>query len=120
MQTTTTRDIQFVRLPEVDTASLSRLANDPRVLRHMPLANGAMSEADIREWIVSKERIWEEHGFGPWGIRIRGAFAGWGGLQPWDDEVEVALVLRPEFWGWGRPIFARFVSTAAGSSAGRR
>jgi hypothetical protein len=78
----------------------------------MPLATSALSEADIREWIVSKERIWEEHGFGPWGIRIGGEFAGWGGLQPWDDEVEVALVLKPEFWGWGSPILERFFEQA--------
>jgi [ribosomal protein S5]-alanine N-acetyltransferase len=42
----------------------------------------------------------------------RGEFAGWGGLQPWDDEVELALVLKPEFWGWGRPIFEGFVEHA--------
>src|SRR5436309_14430334 len=108
----TSADIELVRLPEVDRASLSRLVNDPRVRRHMPLTGGEMSEAEIGEWIVGKERIWEDHGFGPWGVRIGGEFAGWGGLQPWDDEVEVALVLKPELWGWGRPIFERFVEHA--------
>jgi hypothetical protein len=71
-------DIEFVRLPEIDTASLSRLVNDPRVLRHMPLGEGGMSEADLREWIRGKERIWDEYGFGPLAIRIKGMFAGVG------------------------------------------
>src|SRR6266704_3427661 len=104
--------IEFVRLPEIDTASLSRLVNDPRVRRHMPLGEGGMSEANFREWVRRKERIWDEHGFGPWAIRIKGMFAGWGGLQPWDGDVEVALVLMPEFWGWGKAIFERFAEQA--------
>jgi [ribosomal protein S5]-alanine N-acetyltransferase len=109
-------DIELVRFRDLDAPSLWRLLNDRRVLRHMPLADGrSMGEEEIRQWVSIKEQYWDDHGFGPWGIRIGGTLAGWGGLQPWDEdanEVEIALVLIPEFWGWGRPIFERFVEHA--------
>jgi [ribosomal protein S5]-alanine N-acetyltransferase len=98
-------EIELVRLPRIDAAELMELLNDRRVLRHMPLAGDDMSEADVHEWVRGKERHWEERGFGPWGIRIRGAFAGWGGFQPWGEDVEIALVLKPDFWGWGHAVF---------------
>ncbi len=106
--------IEFVRLSELDTASLLRLVNDRRMQRHMPLAGDEMREADVHAWVADKERYWDEFGFGPWGIRIRGTVAGWGGLQPFDGDVEIALVLMPEFWGWGRAIFLRLQQFAFG------
>jgi ribosomal-protein-alanine N-acetyltransferase len=107
-----TEPIEFVRLTQIDTASLSQLVDDPRVRRHMPLSQGAVSDEWIREWVRAKEAIWADLGFGPWGIRIGGAFAGWGGLQPWNDEVEIALVLKPDFWGYGRAILERCLTYA--------
>jgi len=32
------------------------------------------------EWIAGKEKLWAEHGYGPWAFLIDGKFAGWGGL----------------------------------------
>ena len=66
-----------------------------------------MSEADVDEWVKVKDRHWDEFGFGPWAIRIQGTLAGWGGLQPFNGDVEIALVLLPEFWGCGLTIFLR-------------
>jgi ribosomal-protein-alanine N-acetyltransferase len=106
--------IEFVRLSHIDTASLLRLVNDPRVQRHMPLAGDEMSAADVHAWVGDKERYWDEFGFGPWGIRIQGTVAGWGGLQPFNGDVEIALVLLPEFWGWGKAIFLRLEQYAFG------
>ncbi len=107
--------IEFVRLTQVDTAGLLRILNDARVVRHMPLAGGEMTEADVQEWVRVKERHWDKLGFGPWGIRIAGTLAGWGGLQPFNGgDVEIALVLMPEFWGWGKTIFAQITEFAFG------
>ena len=65
-----------------------------------------MTEEEIQQWVSSKEKYWDDYGFGPLGIRIGGTFAGWGGPQPWGEEgVEIALVLIPEYWGSGKAIF---------------
>ena len=77
--------VELVRLSEIDTTTLSDLFNDRRVRRHMPLAQEPMSKAEILDWVKAKESYWDDLGFGPWGIRISGVFAGWGGLQPLND-----------------------------------
>jgi RimJ/RimL family protein N-acetyltransferase len=104
--------VTLVRLSEVDPAALVDLINDPRVRRHMPLATGAFTMADCAGWVAGKEAMWREHGYGPWAFRIGGEFAGWGGLQPEDGDADLALVLRPAFWGHGRAVAERVLQEA--------
>jgi RimJ/RimL family protein N-acetyltransferase len=107
--------IEVVRLPDVEISALTALVNDPRVTRHMPLAS-PMTEDDVGAWVRAKEAIWDERGFGPWAILVDGELAGWGGLQPYDDEpdgeLEIAVVLAPTYWGLGRSVFRRFAADA--------
>lgn len=105
-------EIVFRRLPEVDPAELIALMNDPRVRRHLPLARGEFGPAECARFVAAKERLWAEHGYGPWAFEVGGAFAGWGGLQPEGDDVDLGLVLRPEFWGVGRALYGRLLATA--------
>ncbi|MFN0178484.1 MAG: GNAT family N-acetyltransferase [Gemmatimonadales bacterium] len=105
-------DIEFLRLSEVDPADLIALMNDPRVRRHLPLARGRFGPAECAGFVAAKERLWAEHGYGPWAVIIDGEFAGWGGLQPEGEDVDLGLVLRPKYWGCGRLLYERFVATA--------
>ncbi len=106
--------VVFRRLSEVDPADIIALMNDPLVRRHMPLARGAFGPAECERFVAAKERLWAEHGYGPWAFVIGGAFAGWGGLQPEGEDVDLGLVLRPEFWGAGRALYAGLVAHAFG------
>jgi [ribosomal protein S5]-alanine N-acetyltransferase len=105
-------EIVFKRLPEIDPADLIALMNDPRVRRHLPLARGPFGAADCARFVAAKERLWAEHGYGPWAFVIDGEFAGWGGLQPEGDDVDLGLVLRPKYWGAGRVLYERLVADA--------
>lgn len=67
----------------------------------MPLAPEHFDEADCRAFVEGKERLWQKHGYGPWAILIDGVFAGWGGVQPESGEADIALVLKPAYWGAG-------------------
>lgn len=80
------------------------LLNHPDVIRHMPLDDGAWTEAAIAEWVKGKDAQWQMNGYGPWSIRIDGSFAGWGGFQKEEDEADFALVLLPKYWGHGAEI----------------
>lgn len=100
-------DIEFVPLSEIDPASLIELMNNKKVARLMPLLSGAFSVENYHDFIRAKRQMWDQYGFGPWGIHIEGEFAGWGGLQPEQGDADFALVLHPNFWGWGGKIFAR-------------
>ena len=107
-------DIEFKRLSEVDKSDIIDLMNNPFVRRHMPLARGSFDSAECDKFVAAKERLWEEHGYGPWAFTIDGEFAGWGGLQPEGGEVDLGLVLHPKHWGAGKTLYREIVALAFG------
>lgn len=86
------------------------LWNHPDVIRHMPLATERWTDSAITEWAKGKDAQWQANGYGPWAIRIDGAFAGWGGFQKEGGEADLALVLLPGFWGHGPALVGHFMS----------
>lgn len=103
-------EITFHAFAEIPAAQWLALLTDPDVRRHMPLAGDGWTEASATDWARSKDRQWQENGYGPWAIRVDGAFAGWGGFQKEGEEVDLGLVLLPGHWGHGAQIFTEMVS----------
>jgi RimJ/RimL family protein N-acetyltransferase len=101
--------IDFLKLSQVAAADWLRLLVDPEVRRHMPLAGDDWDEGKAADWARGKDAQWQANGYGPWAIRIDGAFAGWGGFQKEGDEADLGLVLLPGFWGHGADIFREMV-----------
>jgi [ribosomal protein S5]-alanine N-acetyltransferase len=106
--------VAFMRLGEVDKAAIIELMNHSLVRRHMPLARGDFGPAECDRFVAAKERLWEEHGYGPWAFIIDGELAGWGGIQPEGDEADVGLVLHPKYWGMGKVLYERLIAFAFG------
>lgn len=106
------RDIQLKRLPEIDPDEIIALMNDPDIRRHLPLASGDFGPEECERFVEAKEKMWEEHGFGPWAFVQNGEFIGWGGLQPEGDDADVGLILRPQSWGIGRQLYELTVAFA--------
>jgi [ribosomal protein S5]-alanine N-acetyltransferase len=104
--------LEFKRLNEVDCSEYIDLNTNPLVRRQMPLTSDKFDEEDCKEWIVGKEKMWEEHGYGPWAFVVDGKFAGWGGLQPEDGDADLGLVLRPDYWGYGKLIYEEIIRRA--------
>jgi RimJ/RimL family protein N-acetyltransferase len=86
--------------------------NDPDVRRHLPLARGRFGMREYEGFMAAKERIWEEHGYGPWAFFLDDDFVGWGGLQPEGDDVDLGLVLHRTYWGAGHALYERFIDQA--------
>jgi len=107
-------NLEFKQLSEIDRSEYVALNTNPLVMRQMPLASSDFDDEACKEWIAGKERLWEEHGFGPWAFVIDGKFAGWGGLQPEEGEADLALVLHPDFWGYGKVIYEEIIRRAFG------
>ena len=105
-------EIEFVHLGEVNENKIIDLMNNELVGQQMPLLSGGFSVEQCRAFLQAKKQLWNEHGFGPWAFIIKGKFAGWGGLQPEQGDADFALVLHPNFWGWGRKIFNRIKDQA--------
>ena len=81
--------LEFKRMSEVAPSEYVALNTNPLVMKQMPLSDDSFDEAVCREWIKGKERIWEEHGYGPWAFIIDDKFAGWGGpIKLSDKEAE--------------------------------
>jgi len=106
--------IAFKRLPEVDKADLVELMNHPLVRRQMPLTSDNFTETDAQNFVEGKERLWAEHGYGPWAFFIDDKFAGWGGLQPEEGDADLGLVLHPNYWGKGKAIYDEIMRRAFG------
>lgn len=102
-------DLTLHAFAEIPAADLLILLNDPDVRRHMPLAGDGWTEAKALDWARSKDAQWQENGYGPWAIRVDGAFAGWGGFQKEGEEVDLGLVLLPAYWGHGARLFREMV-----------
>lgn len=104
--------LKFVRLTEVSLTDLGGLLNHPDVRRHMPLAGEGMPESEIAAWVEGKERLWQERGYGPYAFVADGELVGWGGLQPEEGDVDLAIVLHPRHWTRGAEIFRRLTDEA--------
>lgn len=110
--------ISFHRFDEIAAADLVGLLNDPDVRRHMPLAGDVWDEPGARAWGAGKDGQWQANGYGPWAIRIGGAFAGWGGFQKEGEEADLGLVLLPAYWGAGARIFRELVQRGTAMKLG--
>ncbi|MGC5224022.1 GNAT family N-acetyltransferase [Micromonospora sp. DT81.3] len=95
--------VELRRLTEVPLSAVMTLLNEPRNVRHMPLA-GRFDEAQTAGWIQSKDAQWEDYGYGPWAVFLDEEFVGWGGFQREDLGPEFGLVLFPSFWGVGAQV----------------
>jgi len=100
-------DIKFIHLSEITEEKIIELMNNEMVGKQLPLLAEGFSPEICRVFLKAKQRLWDEHGYGPWAFLIRGEFAGWGGLQPEHGDADFALILHPKFWGWGRKIFIK-------------
>lgn len=100
-------EITFARLTAVSIDAVVALLNEPRNARHMPLAGDRFTAESAAEWVATKDAQWDSAGYGPWAILIDGRFAGWGGFQAEANGADFALVLAPEFWGYGEAVARR-------------
>lgn len=111
------QSIEFRRLPQVVPLDIIQLMNHPKVRAQMPLTKDNFDEDDCRKFIENKENLWRDYGFGPWAFYINNQFAGWGGVQPEAGEADLAMVLHPNFWGYGKQLLGHILRKAFGEIA---
>lgn len=99
-------------LSQIKRSDMLALMNNPLVRKHMPLLKGYFNKTDFQAFISAKNQLWQTHGYGPRAFVINGHFAGWGGLQPQDGEVDLALVLHPDYWGLGHVLYQQMMHMA--------
>lgn len=100
----TTRRLVLRALSGEDAAPLHGILAQPNVLRYFPRQTPPTLE-QVQRIIAGQLTHWQDHGYGWWAVTLAdtGQFIGWAGLQylPETDEVEVAYLLDPAYWGRG-------------------
>ena len=104
-------NIEFKRLTEIDPVDIIDLMNNPLVRRHMPLSS-PMDSDSCAAFVKNKEQLWLDFGYGPWAFVVDGVFIGWGGLQPEAGDVDLGLVLHPDYWGMGPTLYHEIIKRA--------
>lgn len=97
--------IELKKLIDIEKSNIVELMNHPNVRRHLPLAKEAFCDAAYQAFILAKEELWNQYGYGPWAFVKDGKFIGWGGLQHENGDADIALILHPDHWGCGKAIF---------------
>ena len=89
-----------------DAAAFAELSADPAVMQYLvPFADRAAVDA----WVVTARTHWQDHGFGPWVVELRGeapmiGVVGLSNLRfalPFAPAVEAAWRLARPYWGRG-------------------
>ena len=89
-----------------DAAAFAELSADPAVMQYLvPFADRAAMDA----WVVAARTHWQDHGFGPWVVELRGeapmiGVVGLSNLRfalPFAPAVEAAWRLARPYWGQG-------------------
>lgn len=100
-----TERLRLRRYTLEDVDKVYGLVSDPVVMRYFPRT---YERHEVQESMVRRLAAYENPGYSVLAAERRsdGAFVGQIGLLHWDgvdgrEDVEVAYVLRPEFWGQG-------------------
>lgn len=102
-------DIEFLDLDKPSHEQWLELLNNKRIKKHMPLAENTVDLNWVLGWLRHKKELSAKSLFPIYSIWINSGFAGWAGIQPDDDDFELSIVLKPEYWGYGRNITKRLV-----------
>jgi RimJ/RimL family protein N-acetyltransferase len=104
--------IKLVNLSEIPKQSVIEFMNNSLVKKHLPLAQDKFDDKAYDKFIETKNAMWKENSFGVWAFTLDEKFIGWGGLQPEGEDVEIALLLHPNYWGMGKQLYEIIIKYA--------
>lgn len=104
-------DIKYLSFTQVDPKELMTLLNADSLRIHL-VYHPAFTNTSIQQWLQEKHKIDAIKGCRVRLVSIDGVLAGWCGIQPDDDGVEIAIVLSQRYWGYGIPIFKTLMQWA--------
>jgi hypothetical protein len=87
------------------------LLNDETLRKHL-IPHPLFDVAGVRDWMAYKLGIDARPGCRVRAIFLDGTLAGWCGIQPDDEGVELAIVLAKAGWGSGVAIFNEMMGWA--------
>ncbi|MBY6064266.1 GNAT family N-acetyltransferase [Pseudidiomarina sediminum] len=96
--------MNFVALDKLDPSTFLPLLNDAVVRKHL-VGHEPFTLETVQEWVQEKLCIDAMDGYLVRAICVADELIGWCGIQPDHNEAELAIVLAPTHWGYGRRVF---------------
>lgn len=105
------KQLSYQPLDRADTQQLLAILNKSDVRDHL-IEHALFNEQSLTQWIRQKQNIDSQAQYLVQAVYVDQVLAGWCGLQPDDDGVELAIVLDPRFWGVGPRVFQQLLAWA--------
>ena len=96
----------------VSASAMADFLNQPQIRTHL-IEHPLFDEPAAQSWMNSKQALDQKPGCRLRLVFIDGEFAGWCGIQPDEQGVELAIVIAPGFWGAGIRIFKTMLQWAS-------
>ncbi|AVP94118.1 GNAT family N-acetyltransferase [Aeromonas rivipollensis] len=103
--------MKFIPLGEVRAEDFLPLVNDETLRKHL-IDHPSFELVTVRRWMEEKMAIDALPGCRVRAVLIDGRLAGWCGLQPDEEGVEIAIVIARAGWGRGLAIFSEMMGWA--------
>ena len=105
------KPMKFIPFCEVRAEDFLPLVNDETLRKHL-IDHPPFELATVRRWMEEKMAIDALPGCRVRAVLIDGRLAGWCGLQPDEEGVEIAIVIARAGWGRGLAIFNEMMGWA--------
>lgn len=106
-----TPTITYRPLNAIAPSDLLALMNDSDIRTHL-IEHPLFDLTSLAQWVDDKVQVDAQPHCRVVAIFIADQLAGWGGVQPDDDNYEIAIILAKPFWGYGIRIFKDMVDWA--------
>lgn len=106
-----TPTITYRPLNSVAPSDLLALMNDSDIRTHL-IEHPLFDLTSLAQWVDDKVQVDTQPHCRVVAIFINDQLAGWGGIQPDDDNYEIAIILAKPFWGLGVRIFKDMLNWA--------
>ena len=103
--------MKFIPFDEVRSEDFLPLVNDETLRKHL-IDHPPFELATVRRWMGEKMAIDALPGCRVRAVLIDGRLAGWCGLQPDEEGIEIAIVIARAGWGRGLDIFNEMMGWA--------
>ena len=104
-------NIEYVKLNEVNPKEFIPLLNKQKVRDHL-IDHKLFDEKSVKAWLESKVEVDSSQGCKVRAIVVDNQLIGWCGIQPDDENFELAVVIDDNYWGLGKKIFLEIMAWA--------
>lgn len=104
-------NIAFRQFAEVSAEAMASLLNEDSLRTHL-IEHPYFDAETVQAWMDEKTAVDAEAGCRIRAVMVGGELAGWCGIQPDDEGVELAVVISQRYWGAGVAVFKVMLSWA--------